>query len=103
MTSTGLSGRGIFRSTGSFVSISTDIPSMKMVRFEGGHSIAVFDPDQWKSGVAQEKAYKLIAEDRAHFVVPADYTERSQLDVTVKGILGRIARASAAPELMAHF
>jgi phosphoserine phosphatase len=81
----------------------TDIPSMKMVRFQGGHSIAVFDPDQWSSGAAQEKAYKLIAEDRAHFVVPADYTERSQLDVTVKGILGRIARASAAPELMAHF
>ena len=70
----------------------TDIPSMKMVRHQGGHSIAVFDPDQWKEGKAQKKAYNLIAEDRAHFVVPADYTEDSQLDVTVKGILGRIAR-----------
>jgi phosphoserine phosphatase len=70
----------------------TDIPSMKMVRHQGGHSIAVFDPKQWQRGEAQEKAYKLIAEDRAHFVVPADYTEGSQLHVTVKGILGRIAR-----------
>jgi hypothetical protein len=34
------------------------------------------------------------AEDRAHFVVPADYTDGSQLHVTVKGILGRIARGA---------
>lgn len=69
----------------------TDIPSMKMVRHQGGHSIAVFDPEHWANGIAQEKAYNLIAEDRAHFVVPADYQFGEQLDVTVKGILGRIA------------
>lgn len=71
----------------------TDIPSMKMVRHQGGNSVAVFDPAQWERGEAQKKAYKLIAEDRAHFVVPADYQEGSQLDVTVKGILGRVSRA----------
>jgi phosphoserine phosphatase len=70
----------------------TDIPSMKMVRHQGGHSIAVFDPSQWTEGNAQSRAYNLIAEDRANFVVPADYRNNSQLDVTVKGILGRIAR-----------
>lgn len=70
----------------------TDIPSMKMVRHQGGHSIAVFDPSQWAEGNAQSRAYNLIAEDRAHFVVPADYRTNSQLDVTVKGVLGRIAR-----------
>ena len=69
----------------------TDIPSMKMVRFQQGHSIAVFDPKLWESGHAQEKAYQLIAEDRANFVVPADYREGSQLDVTIKGLLGRLA------------
>lgn len=70
----------------------TDIPSMKMVRHQGGYSIAVFDPELWARGEAQKRAYNLIAEDRAHFVVPADYTDGSQLDVTVKGVLGRIAR-----------
>lgn len=70
----------------------TDIPSMKMVRHQGGHSIAVFDPSLWAAGSAQSRAYDLIAEDRAHFVVPADYRNNSQLDVTVKGVLGRIAR-----------
>ncbi len=73
----------------------TDIPSMKMVRHQGGQSIAVFDPARWAEASMQRKVYNLIAEDRAHFVVPADYTEGSQLDVTVKGVLGRIARDEA--------
>jgi haloacid dehalogenase-like hydrolase len=76
----------------------TDIPSMKMVRHQGGHSIAVFDPERWEANdprireTYKRKAYNLIAEDRAHFVVPADYRDGSQLDITVKGILGRICR-----------
>ncbi len=76
----------------------TDIPSMKMVRHQGGHSIAVFDPERWDAEDAtvretyKRKAYNLIAEDRAHFVVPADYRDGSQLDITVKGVLGRICR-----------
>jgi hypothetical protein len=73
----------------------TDIPSMKMVRHQGGHSVAVFDPTKWEGKDTQRKVYNLIAEDRAHFVVPADYTIGSQLDVTIKGILGRIARDEA--------
>lgn len=73
----------------------TDIPSMKMVRHQGGHSVAVFDPERWAKRELQNKVYNLIAEDRAHFVVPADYTDGSQLDITIKGILGRIARDQA--------
>lgn len=76
----------------------TDIPSMKMVRHQGGYSLAVFDPAEWDSpdlatrAKFKERAYNLIAEDRAHFVLPADYEDGSQLDIAVKGILGRIAR-----------
>jgi hypothetical protein len=71
----------------------TDIPAMKTVRGQGGHSIAVFDPKAWKrKGTrAQERIFRLISEDRVHYVAPADYREGSQLDITVKGILGRIA------------
>lgn len=72
----------------------TDIPSMKMVRHQGGQAIAVYDPGQWRETPSQEKLYRLIAEDRANFVAPADYNEGSQLDVIVKGILGRYARES---------
>lgn len=71
---------------------ATDIPSMKTVRSQGGNAIAVFDPSKWDAPSARELIFRLIAEDRAHFVAPADYTEGSQLDITVRGILGRIAR-----------
>ena len=73
----------------------TDIPSMKMVRHQGGSSIAVFDPDKWAKGEMQTKVYNLVAGDRAHFVVPADYRDGSHLAITIKGILGRIARDQA--------
>lgn len=65
----------------------TDIPAMKMVRHQGGHSLAVCDPKRWKSPDVQLRMQSLIAEDRVHFVAPADYSESEQLDVTVKGIL----------------
>lgn len=70
----------------------TDIPSMKMVRYKGGTAIAVFDPANWQLSDNQHKIHRLIAEDRATYVAPADYTKGSQLDVTVRGILGRLAR-----------
>ena len=65
---------------------------MKMVRHQAGAAIAVFDPSEWSRAASQNKIHRLIAEDRASYVAPADYREGSQLDVTVRGILGRIAR-----------
>ncbi len=70
----------------------TDIPSMKMVRYQGGFSVAVFDPERWNASKSQDKLYRLISEDRVNFVAPADYQEGSQLEIIVKGILGRFAR-----------
>ncbi|MFN2992384.1 HAD family hydrolase [Serratia plymuthica] len=72
----------------------TDIPSMKMVRYQGGISLAVFDQKKWNSKTTQEKVEKLIAEERANYVVPALYDEGSQLDVTVKGLLQLFKRKS---------
>ncbi len=71
----------------------TDIPSMKMMRYQGGCAIAVFDPQEFRSS-GQKKMYNLIAEDRANYVCPADYTTNGQLDVVVRGVLGRIARVN---------
>ncbi|MDC8457059.1 haloacid dehalogenase-like hydrolase [Marinobacter sp. DS40M6] len=65
----------------------TDIPAMKMVKAQGGCSLAVFDGDKWDDGKTQNKIEKLISEERANYVVRGDYTSGSQLDVTVRGIL----------------
>lgn len=70
----------------------TDIPSMKMVRLQGGVAIAVFDPQKWSEHAHQDKMGRLIAEDRANYVAPADYQAGGQLDVVVRGVLGRMAR-----------
>lgn len=72
----------------------TDIPSMKMVRYQGGVSLAVFDQKKWNNQTTREKVEKLIAEERANYVVPAIYEEGSQLDVTVKGLLKLFKRKS---------
>jgi len=70
----------------------TDIPTMKMLTYQGGHSIAVYDEQREKRDL--EKIHRLISDDRADFVAPANYEENSQLDIIVKGILGRIAHLS---------
>ena len=75
----------------------TDIPSMKMVTSQGGCAIAVLDPYQWTEPRSLEKISRLIAEDRVRYVAPADYQPKSQLDVIVKGALGRIARRAGLP------
>lgn len=76
----------------------TDIPAMKTVREQGGYSIAVYDPERFSEERAQRVLYNLIAENRVSFVAAADYRDGSQLDVTVKGALGRIARRNGYRE-----
>lgn len=68
----------------------TDIPAMKMLTYQGGHSIAVYDPNRADRDL--NKVHRLISDSRVEFVAPADYEEKSQLDIIVKGIIGRIAR-----------
>ena len=68
----------------------TDIPTMKMLTHKGGHSVAVYDTNRTDRDL--KKIHKLISDGRVEFVAPADYSEHSQIDIIVKGILGRIAR-----------
>lgn len=70
----------------------TDIPTMKMMTYKGGEAIGVFG--EWEKSASRNLIHRLIEEDRVKRVAPADYTEDSQLDVMVKGLLGRIARAA---------
>lgn len=70
---------------------ATDIPTMKMLTYQGGHSIAVYD--EQRELVDLNKIHGLIADERVNFVAPANYEEKSQLDIIIKGILGRVARS----------
>ncbi|MCQ2975549.1 MAG: haloacid dehalogenase-like hydrolase [Bacteroidales bacterium] len=65
----------------------TDIPSMKMIKERGGHSIAVYKPgDKEKKAIAE----KLIREQRVNFACPANYSVEKSLYKIVKRILDKI-------------
>ena len=66
----------------------TDIPCFSLVKSQGGHSIAVYKP---KTKGAKGKADKLVKDGRVNFVVPADYSDDSIIDTTVKAIIDKIA------------
>jgi hypothetical protein len=63
----------------------TDIPCMKLVNTNGGHSIGVFDPDK----KCKDKVYSMMRANRIKYFAPADYRENSQLDALVKSIIDK--------------
>ena len=65
----------------------TGIPCMKLVNTYGGHSIGVYDPATQN----KEKVYKMMHDKRIRYYAPADYTERSELDLLVKAIIDKTA------------
>ena len=66
---------------------TTDIPCMRLVKNFGGHSIAVYNPDQ--KGARKEMA-SLIHDNRVNHVCPADYSEGSDIDMLVRTIIDKI-------------
>lgn len=65
----------------------SDVPCMKMMRAYGGQAIAVYQPSN-RAGVED-----LLAKGRVDFIFPADYSEDTALDRTVKNIIRKIAIA----------
>lgn len=65
----------------------TDIPCMKLVNTNGGHSIGVYNSDTND----KNKVYRMIKENRIKYFVGADYREGSELEELVKKIIWRTA------------
>jgi hypothetical protein len=61
----------------------TDIPCMKLVNSNGGHSIGVYNAETKD----KTKVHKMMRDRRIKYFVPADYREGSELDVLVKAII----------------
>ncbi|MBN1338817.1 MAG: haloacid dehalogenase-like hydrolase [Bacteroidales bacterium] len=71
----------------------TDVPAMKMIKYQGGTAIAVYDPKKRKKKdkpSPKEVCEQLIVQKRADFIAPADYTGGSKLDMIIKGLIDRI-------------
>lgn len=63
----------------------TDIPCMKLVNVNGGHSIGVYNSETKD----KSKVFRMLEENRIKYFVPADYTEDSKLEILVKKIIDR--------------
>lgn len=66
----------------------TDVPGMKVVKSNGGHSIVVYGNDK-------KMARELIHDGRANFICKADYSDGMELDATVKGVIDLVAAKDA--------
>ncbi len=65
----------------------TDVPCMKIVTMFGGHSIAVYNPeDSQKKAVAE----KLLKQKRVSFITPANYSHYSRTFKVVCCIIDKI-------------
>lgn len=61
----------------------TDVPCMKLVKVNGGHSVAVYSDKK-------ETAHSIMQQGRIDYIAPADYQEGSKLENTVFAILDHI-------------
>ena len=64
----------------------TDVPCMRLVKSNGGFSIAVYQSNK----NSKEISKKLMVDDRVNFAVPANYTEGEKLDVLIKDIIDQM-------------
>ncbi len=74
----------------------SDVPCMKMMRAYGGQAIAVYQEG------SREGVEDLLAKGRVDFIFPADYSEGTALDATVKHIIQKMAIADLLWEENAH-
>lgn len=62
----------------------SDVPCMKMMKAYGGYSIAVYQS-------RDSKVEDLLKNDRVDYIYPADYSEGTGLDTTVRNIIRKMA------------
>ena len=70
----------------------TDVPSMKLTKLNGGHSIAVWQENE---GVSNE----MLLEGRVDFAVKADYSRGSEMEKTVFAVIDQIAASAKTAQM----
>lgn len=77
----------------------TDIPCMKLVTSNGGHSIGVYDSESKD----KSKVQKMIHDSRISYYAAADYRDGEELDCIVKAIIDRTAKNEQLIELQTKY
>ena len=74
----------------------SDVPCMKMMRAYGGQAIAVYQ------AVNRQGVEQLLRQRRVDFIYPADYREGTELEITVKNIIRKMAVSQQLYEENVH-
>lgn len=77
----------------------TDIPCMKLVTSNGGHSIGVYNSESKD----KSKVQKMIHDSRISYYAAADYRDGKELDGIVKAIIDRTAKNEQLIELQTKY
>ncbi len=67
----------------------TDVPCMKLVRVNGGCSVAVYPKNK------RDTAAQLLRDGRADYMLPADYSPGGELETTVKAVIEKMVITDA--------
>jgi 2-hydroxy-3-keto-5-methylthiopentenyl-1-phosphate phosphatase len=71
----------------------TDVPAMKMIKYQGGKAVAVYNPKiraRKNKKSPKQICEDLISQNRANYIAPANYSEGSELDQIIKLIIDKI-------------
>ncbi|MEE4176020.1 MAG: HAD family hydrolase [Bacteroides sp.] len=71
----------------------TDVPAMKMVRYQGGATVAVYNTNEDSppgKPTQEQLCRELVRHGRVDYIAPADYLEGSRLDYIVKLLINKI-------------
>ncbi len=66
----------------------TDVPAMKMINYQKGYSIAVYDQHNEEK---KKECLELLNHERCSFIAPANYKKESPLDKIIKLLLDKIS------------
>ena len=80
----------------------TDVPAMKMIKYQMGTAIAVYNPKNkvLPNGKSlKEQCLELIKQNRADYIAPADYSEGSELDIIIKLVIDKISAENLLKEI----
>ena len=73
----------------------TDVPSMRLVKNQGGHSIAVYNS---KKRGTKKTALQHVKDGRTNLAATADYSENAAIDTAVKAMIDKVAAHRALKE-----
>ena len=72
----------------------TDIPAMKMIKYQGGTAVAVYNPNEgakMNGRSPKQICEDLIQQNRTDYIAAANYSEASELDNIIKLIIDKIS------------